>query len=158
MGLAFPLKKVHICLTYFLEGGLPMKPLRGLHIEDCYLTFRLVQQLLRPDAHTEVADCRPAFLDRARHGRNDFLILDGNLPDWPIAQYAEDLSHLPKVPFFLYSSNAPETLGPLLELKPKIILPKDRGPHGLREAILFYFYGLDSLRFCGEPPKTLSMS
>jgi hypothetical protein len=88
----------------------------------------------------------------------DFLILDGEIPGWPIEQYVEDLAQVHGTPLFIFSSNSPRKLGPLLDLSPKAVLRKQDGPQVLFEAVMSFFYSSGRLNFTDDIPKPLSMS
>lgn len=135
-----------------------MRMLRGLHVEDCLLTFRLVQRVFRPQAHVQLAEGREQFLRLISTTQLDFLILDGEIPNWPLDQYVEDLAQVHDIPLFIFSSNSPRKLGPLLDLKPKAVLRKQDGPQVLFEAVMSFFYSSGRLNFVEDLPKPLSMS
>lgn len=135
-----------------------MRRLKGLHVDDCELTFRIVQRILKPSAYVQFAVDRNAFLDLAVKTSNDFYVLDGELPGWPLAQYADDISQLGTIPLFIYSAQPRKNLGPLLDLKPKAILHKSDGPMVLLQAILSYFYALEDFKVYGNMPKPFVLS
>jgi hypothetical protein len=104
------------------------------------------------------AEGREPFLRLISATHLDFLILDGEIPGWPIEQYVEDLAQVHGTPLFIFSSNSPRKLGPLLDLRPKAVLRKQDGPQVLFEAVMSFFYSSGRLNFIDDIPKPLSMS
>lgn len=135
-----------------------MRRLRGLHVEDCYLTYRIVQKVFSQAGHIVQADSRVSFLDQIGKIANDFIIADGDLPGWPIEIYAADLRKHTHLPIFIYSSSDFDRLLALVSLGPVAIIRKSDGPMVLIEAIRSYFYSAKEFSFPANVPKPFSMS
>lgn len=132
-----------------------MRLLRGLHVEDCYLTYRLVQGVFRTQAHVQLAESREKFLSVTPRVQYDFMIVDGDIPGWPLQQYVADLKGVEAVPIFVFSGNSYRRLGLLGEIKPQGVLRKEDGPQVLLETVLSYFYASERFNFPAKVPNSL---
>lgn len=131
-----------------------MRRLRGLYVEDDSLTFRMVQRVFQPNAFLQVAPNRDTYLNLIKRPAHDFLILDGEIAGWPLADYAKDIAATTTLPLFIYSASPAKNLGPLVALQPKAILRKADGPQILLEAVLSYFYALEGFMFYQNVPTS----
>lgn len=132
-----------------------MRTLRGLHVEDCYLTYRLVQGVFKAQAHVQHADSREKFLSVAPRVQYDFMIVDGDIPGWPLEPYVADLKAIADIPMFVFSGSPCRRLGLLSEINPVGVLRKEDGPQVLLEAVLSYFYASERFNFSMKVPRYL---
>lgn len=146
MLLAFFVRTEHIVFYIFFKSEAAVRKLRGLYVEDCQMTYLLVQRALRSFAYIKNASCKESFLISTEKPILDFLILDGDIEGWPMDDYASSVLASRKIPIFIFSASPSSTLLPLLETQPKAIVQKTDGVAILSQAIQSFFYVEESLR------------
>lgn len=136
-----------------------MRRLRGLYVEDDELTFKLTQRVFKTSGTMlQMAAGRTSYLDLIKRPALDFVILDGEIPGWPLADYAKDVAETTTLPLFIYSASPAKNLGPLIALEPKAVLRKTAGPQVLSDAVHSYFYALEQFMFLQNLPKSSLLS
>ena len=123
-----------------------MRKLRGLYVEDCRMTYLLVQRTLRHYAYIRNAPSKEVFLEETGRPLYDFLILDGDIVGWPMEDYISCVLNVQRIPSFIFSGSNPSALTPLLEVHPKAVVKKTDGVQILSQAVLSFFYAQEPLR------------
>lgn len=135
-----------------------MRRLRGLYVEDDELTVKVVQRSFRSSAFIQGAANRETYLNLIKTSAIDFLILDGEIAGWPLAEYAKDVAATTKLPIFIFSASPAKNLAPLMALGPKAFVRKTDGVQVLTDAVLSYFYALEEFMFAQNLPKPSVLS
>lgn len=138
--------------------GPDMRRLRGLYVEDDELTARLVQRSFRGSAFVQVAANRGMYMSLIQSPAFDFVILDGEVQGWPLLDYAREVSETTELPLFIFSASPAKNLLPLRALKPKAFVRKTDGVQVLVDAVLSYFYALETFTLASNVPTVSQLS